>query len=352
MSKQISNIQSYSITEYRRNVGIYGERIILRLAQLAYETILHSDPDYDFSSGNIPRIDYTNLPELRKGYSITPIKTPRWTYYSVSIPVHDIMPSGDKSHYTILRQHVKGIASIVLETIKDNDKDFRTFHLVNDVDTEKGMIYLNLREEVWQAMLDFSKGYRYYDIDKTFTLNSAYSVRFYLLMAGQKSPLNFSIENLKEMLALEEKYKNNNMFIQRVVEKAKNELDVKMPYSFTYTTETGKTGRRGKPSLSAITLSPVHIPENDTIDRDGLELRTQITMFGFDAETSDLLFNYYGFTTKEVQYNYDLLMKAKKKTDLKDTLSRLKSKACHANNPKGYIIQTLKNLTEEQPILL
>ena len=201
------NIQSYSITEYRRNVGIYGERIILRLAQLAYECVMNTNPNFDFSSGEIPRIDYGNLPAMRKGYSITPINTPRWKYFNVSIPVHDIMPKGDDSHYRILREHIKGIASIVLETVEDDSKNARIYHLVNEVDTEKGIIYLNLREEVWQAMLDFSKGYRYYDIDKTFTLNSAYSVRFYLLMAGQKQALNFSMENLRKMLALEEKYK-------------------------------------------------------------------------------------------------------------------------------------------------
>lgn len=346
------NIQSYSITEYRRNVGIYGERIILRLAQLAYECVMNTNPDFDFSSGEIPRIDYGNLPAMRKGYSITPINTPRWKYFNVSIPVHDIMPKGDDSHYRILREHIKGIASIVLETVEDDSKNARIYHLVNEVDTEKGIIYLNLREEVWQAMLDFSKGYRYYDIDKTFTLNSAYSVRFYLLMAGQKQALNFSMENLRKMLALEEKYKNSNDFIKRVIKVAKEELDAKMPYSFTYQTENKKSVSRGKPSIDSITLNPVHIPKNEKEENTSASLRRQITLFGFDRETHDLLFGYYEFSTAEVQNNLDLFMKANKKLPLAKTLSELKPKAGRAANQKGYVIQTLRNLIQDEPTLL
>lgn len=346
------NIQSYSITEYRRNVGIYGERIILRLAQLAYECVTASNPDYDFSSNEIPKIDYEHLPVLRKGYSITPNRTPRWNYFSASIPVHDIMPKGDKKHYSVLRQHIKGIASIVLETVEENSKDSKIYHLVNDVDTEKGIIYLNLREEVWQAMLDFSKGYRYYDIDKTFTLNSAYSVRFYLLMAGQKQALNFSMENIKQMLALEDKYKNNNMLIKKVIDKAKTELDEKMPYSFTYKTQSRPTGKRGKPSIDSITFSPVHLPDNEDKETAALELKKRITLFGFDRETYELLFGYYDFTTSEVQHNLDLFSKANKMLPLAKTLSELKPKAGRATNPKGYVIQTLRNLTQDEPRLL
>ena len=290
------------------------------------------------------------MTNLRKGYSITLTRLPRQNYLSISIPVHDIMPTGDRKHYSVLRQHIKNISCIVFETIKENGKDFSINHFVNDIDTEKGLIYLTLHEKIWQAMLDFSKGYRYYDISKTFTLNSAYSVRFYLLLAGQKQPMNFTLDSLRKMLALGEKYKNGNHLIQNVVEKAKKELDQKMPYSFTYTTEKKKSNRSGKPAIESITLSPVHIQANESEKKVENELKKRITMFGFDQETATLLYNYYGFTTSEIQNNYDIFMLAMKNKLLPSKLTELKPKASRAKNTKGYIIQALKNILSESTI--
>ena len=160
------------------------------------------------------------------------------------------------------------------------------------------------------------------------------------------------MENLRKMLALEEKYKNSNDFIKRVIKVAKAELDAKMPYSFTYQTENKKSVTRGKPSIDSITLNPVHIPKNEKEENTSAGLRRQITLFGFDRETHDLLFGYYEFSTAEVQHNLDLFMKANKMLPLAKTLSELKPKAGRAANQKGYVIQTLRNLTQDEPTLL
>lgn len=344
-------IQSYSIIDYPRNIGIYGERLVLRLAQLAYEAVRSSNPDFDFCSGDTPTIDYDKV-TLRKGCSIFPVKTPTKTYYEITIPAHDIMPYGDTTHYSILKDNLRGLMNVILERNSADERTFEYFHLINDIESDSRSIRMNIRSEVWSALLNFSKGYRYYDINKAFTLSSAYSMRLYLLVAGQKQAMTFTVDHLRTMFALGDKYKNTRHLLDNVFEKARQELDEKMPYSFTLSTTLKSTGKRGKPGIDSVTLTPVHIPSNECDDTLEKQLQHNISMFPFDTETRELLFKYYGFTYEEIQNNYDLFMKAAKHKELPALLCEVKPKATRAANTKGYVIQTLKNLTEEQEALL
>jgi len=351
MQKDQQIIQSYSITEFPRNIGIYGERIILRLAEIAYDAVRTSNPDFDFSSGETPMIDLSKV-KLKKGCSIYPISTPTKKYYEITIPAHDIMPQGDTKHYSVLKEHLKSLMNVILEKNGENESTFEYYHLINDIESETGRIRMNIRAEVWHALLNFTKGYRYYNISKALTLNSSYSLRLYMLVAGQKTQIPFSIEKLKNMFALEKKYGNNKDFIRNVINKSKDELDQKMPYSFTYELQHQETHKRGKPAISGITLNPVHIPKNDTDNAIANSLKHRITMFGFDRETGDILFEYFAFTVEEIQNNLDLFEKARKMNLLPSALTEMKPNANRAVNPKGYIIQTLKNLTTIQDTIL
>jgi plasmid replication initiation protein len=49
---------------------------------------------------------------------------------------------------------------------------------------------------VWDVLLNFTKGFSRYDLEIAFKLESTYSMRFYELLAGQKDPIAYSIENL------------------------------------------------------------------------------------------------------------------------------------------------------------
>lgn len=340
-------IQSYSITEFPRNIGIYGERIILRLAQLAYDAVTSCCPDFDFSSGEIPNINYEKA-NLRKGCSIYKIQTPTKNYFEITIPAHDIMPYGDTSHYSVLKEHLKGLMNVILEKNKDDVKKFQYYHLINDIEGDTKVIRMNIRSEVWDALLNFSKGYRYYNINKALTLNSAYSLRFYLIVAGQKQPVTFSINYLREMFDLKEKFSDNNTFIKKVVQKAKDELDIKTPYSFDYSLQRQTADKKGRPGISAVTILPKYIQSNDTDENIANTLKSRITLFGFDETVSSILFKQMGFTTEEIQNNYDLFMKANKLGNLTSVLEKIKPKACRAANPKGYVIQTLKAIYAEQ----
>jgi plasmid replication initiation protein len=58
---------------------------------------------------------------------------------------------------------------------------------------------------VWDVLLNFTKGFSRYDLEIAFKLESTYSMRFYELLAGQKEPIAYSIENLRKEFKLDGK---------------------------------------------------------------------------------------------------------------------------------------------------
>ena len=69
------------------------------------------------------------------------------------------------------------------------------------------MVTFSVFNEIWDGMLNFSKGYRKYELITAMQFNSVYSMRFYELLSGQKRPLEFTFEQLREMLGVNNKYK-------------------------------------------------------------------------------------------------------------------------------------------------
>lgn len=56
------------------------------------------------------------------------------------------------------------------------------------------------------------------------SFKSQFSMRFYELLSNQKTPLIYSIEQLKEMFCVADKYERINDFIRYVVDAAKKSL--------------------------------------------------------------------------------------------------------------------------------
>ena len=75
-------------------------------------------------------------------------------------------------------------------------------------------------------------------------------------MSGQERPLIYTIEDLKIMFGVQDKYKRNPDFIKRIIVPAKEELDAKSPYSF----ERSEERRVGKEcaSMCRSRWSPYH----------------------------------------------------------------------------------------------
>ena len=57
------------------------------------------------------------------------------------------------------------------------------------------MLSLLFLDDIWRCLLDFTKGYRKYELVTAMQFKSVYSMRMYELMSGQKRPLEFTFED-------------------------------------------------------------------------------------------------------------------------------------------------------------
>src|SRR5690606_38641677 len=193
--------------------------------------------------------------------------------------------------------------------------------------------------KVVQAFLDFSKGFSKYELATAMQFESVYAMRFYELLSGQKTPITYSIENLKIMFQIQDKYAKVNDFFRKVIEPAKKELDKSSPYSFEY--KPVKTGRK----ITAIKFYPIYQPQNRDMRIEAKKLKKNTSLrWDLDIMIINYLKENYIFSEDEIQNNRDLFITAQNspKFDLMYFLSEQKVNARNKANPKGWIINAIK----------
>lgn len=206
------------------------------------------------------------------------------------------------------------------------------------IQKRKSDISFTVDPKIWDCILNFSKGYRKFELKIAMQFESIYSMRFYELISNQKSPITFIIEDLKGIFQIENKYKASKDFIKRVVEPAKKELDSKSPYTFKY-----KMNKKGR-SFYSITFYPEHQPKFRDTELEKKDLQKQVSpAWDLPKNTLDYLKNGFEFTTKEIKQNIDLLKRAQAEMEnFINFLSQVKPRANRANNAKGYLINSIK----------
>ena len=198
---------------------------------------------------------------------------------------------------------------------------------------------------IYQAFMDFSKGFRKYELKIAMQFESVYSMRFYELFSTQKTPINYSIETLKEMFKMSEKYKLTSGFIRDVIDKAKKELDKCSPYTFHY--EPIKTGRK----ITGIRFIPVYQPqfEDEEIKKQRLNKKMSNRWFIPKNVEEYLKFN-FEFSDKELNNNLNLFESLYNNLDeekLLDFLAEIREPSSYADNRKAFVIGALKKKGEQ-----
>lgn len=140
------------------------------------------------------------------------------------------------------------------------------------------------------------------------------------------------------MFQLENKYKQINDFMKRVIEPAQKELSEKAPFSFTYKTNCIKK------KIISLTFFPHIIAENvdDDLERKTLQKQTALT-WDLDKMIVDYLKQNYLFETDEIKHNIETFKEANEVLDLMLFLAKKRRLASTKKNPKGYIINALRS---------
>lgn len=307
-------LQSYIITSAKYDFSVYEKRILYRQIEIEQELL--------------------NGQKIRPGVKID---TNLWRDRKYTMPIQMFLNGEDDKNHARIKKAFKALMSKIIEY--EDENEIVGFPLIMNfkVDKKGETVTWQCYSMMVDAIVNFAKGFRKYELKTAIEFNSVYAMRFYELMSGQQCPLTFTIDHLKAMFKLEEKYSLVAMFIKKVIDVAKKELDKKSPYSFEY-----KINKQGK-KFHSITFYPTFKEEFRDEILAQQELQRQISIhWDLDRATINYLKEIFLFDEKEIRQHMELFKDANNSFDLILFLSNKKTYILKAKNPKGYLISTLR----------
>lgn len=319
-------LQSYILTTAKYDFSVYEKRILYRIIELN-QSLLEGKKLND-------RYQINNTLFKSKEYVM---------------PISSFLTSDDNKtdkNHSRIKKALKGLQQKIIEY--EDDETYRSAGIIFNVEINKKRadnVTFYVADFIYQTLMDFSKGFRKYELKVAMQFESIYAMRFYELLSSQKKPINYSIDNLKEMFGLSHKYKETKDFIKYVINSAKRELDKCSPYTFHY--ETIKTGRK----ITSIHFIPIYQPQFEDDDLKKHKLNKEMSNRWFIPKNiNDFLIHNFDFTDKELNNNLNLfenLYTNMSEESLLDFLVDIRFFASNADNPKGFIIGSLKKKAEQ-----
>lgn len=313
-------IQSYIFTTAKYDFNAYEKRIMYRLVELAQDEI----------KGIMIRDNMHKIEPTLFGREIT-------------MPVADILRNEKDQNYTIAKKAFRSLAQKGVEYEDDKFWQYTAIIANPKIDKIKGSVVFTVLDDIWRCLLDFTKGYRKYELVTAMQFKSVYSMRMYELMSGQKRPLEFTFEDLKQRFGVKDKYKLVGHFKTRVLDIAKKELDECSPYSFNYIEI--KEGRK----VVAFKFFPTFHPDKQDPDLYEREKRSKLTARAqISREALDYLRYSFEFKAAEINKNKKTIIEGEQKIpDFIGFLSSLVGPSRTAKNRIGYVINAIKKKTAE-----
>jgi hypothetical protein len=313
-------IQSYIFTTAKYDFNAYEKRIMYRLVELAQDEL----------KGIMIRDNMHKIEPTLFGREIT-------------MPVADILRDEKDQNYTIAKKAFRSLAQKGVEY--EDDKIWQYTAIISNpkIDKIKGSVVFTILDDIWRCLLDFTKGYRKYELVTAMQFKSVYSMRMYELMSGQKRPLEFTFEDLKQRFGVKDKYKLVGHFKTRVLDIAKKELDESSPYSFNYIEV--KEGRK----VVAFKFFPTFNSEKQDPELFEREKRSKLTARAqISREALDYLRYSFEFKAAEINKNKRTIIEGEQKIpDFIGFLSSLVGSSRMAKNRIGYVINAIKKKTAE-----
>jgi len=311
---RIDIIQSYILTTAKYDFSVYEKRILYRIVQTIQK---HID--------GIKLNEHFKIQEELFGAEFT-------------MPISAFLRDKEDKNYPRIK---KAFEELQRKLIKyEDDEMWFSAGIIGGVTLRKrtDLIEFFIDKRIYKPLLSFSKGFRKLQLKTAMEFDSVYAMRFYELMSGQKQPITYSIENLKEMFQIQDKYDRVNDFKKYVLDIAIRELDKCSPYTFTY--KMNKTGR----SFTSVTFYPKYQPQFRDSELEKRDLQKQVSpAWDLPKNTLDYLKNGFDLTPKEIKQNIDLLKQAQVEIDnFINFMSQVKPRANRAKNPKGYLINAIK----------
>lgn len=340
-------LQSYKLTVSAINAateeaGRFAQRFLVRLVELVND------------AGAIEGMRFRPAQGFEGKASDIDVHDPgAWAVRTVQIPLRDVMLPGVDGT-THAKRAIKAMQQAIIDYTDKDPKTGKTFwtsfSFVGRVTIKDGIINADIEPEVWRLAVDFSMGYRAYELGVLVGLRSLYSMKLYPYLCRQTDPnaLTMSIDDCKKFMGVADKYKGKPLdFIRKCIDPAKEELDRVAPWSFDYEKlYSDPGGKRGRPALTGIRFIPRHQLHNESPEQ-AAKAVAPLTAGYYTRQTRDILRNKFGIENLHSYTN--LFAKAAKVMDvdafvIDRALEKDKRRGTDAEvtNPAGWFISCLQ----------
>lgn len=282
-------------------------------------------------------VEHANI--LIRGQRATKLSGKTWIKdgrnVNLTVPIIEIL--SENSHdYKKVRTALDSLMSKKVEFYNPEKKVWFYTPVIYNAEMADGSAKITFSVAAWliNYILDFTyKNFTQYDITAAFSLPSPYAVRLYWITCHMQHPLSYSVDMLREMLGVGDKYPSTKDFIRRCIDPSQKILEVRHLNGFTYT-KVVKANR-----ITAITFSPV-VRQEPSDEESAANLHTrsmwipqQLYMFLTTAAE---------FEKTELAKHKPLWINFVKVDNWPVKIADIVKRSHKAENPKGFIINAVK----------
>jgi len=210
------------------------------------------------------------------------------------------------NNYEQLKAATRSLSNKGFEILKDNGETELFSRWVSSVITTKGsgIIRVEIPSEMEPYYVALHSNFTSFQALQVFQLRSKFSIRFYELLYSHlvQKKVTYSLQRLKKMLKVQNKYSDWRNFKIRVLEKAMSELKEKTDLSFTY-----KVIGRGVSKEIEFTITKKKTKQEPVV-LSGLE--TELQKMGFNDKERKKIFDMYDDDKIKRNLQYTLKQKA------------------------------------------
>lgn len=258
----------------------------------------------------------------------------------MSIPMRYILTDGS-NHYEDVYEGARNLCKHTMEFYDSRRKEWHCSSLIYDVvhSVNKGIITFTVFGSLLDVLYDYTRGYSRYDLQQVMSMRLPSSVRLMWLMYGQLEPKSFSIDWLKNILGVSDKYGQTADFIKKQIAPACEEISERSSIKLSY--ERIWNGRK----VTGIMFHVIRKPQPEqNISSMTVEMKQLLQKDISEYMTAD-----GGFTYRELSANKGLMKKLMEHPAAVDIVRSVTHRARKQQKGKGWIIAALRSELNFKP---